>query len=132
MTDNLQQMKTMLSGVLGVDDTSIGLHSNLLKDLAAESIDFIDIAFQIEQTFNIPGVKPAQIFPVFLREQSILFKDGALLPDLKEKLVTEYPFLQDQTIARFEREQIYDVFFDVSTLLEYVNYKQKLESPVLV
>jgi acyl carrier protein len=43
----------ILSDVLDVDESEITLKSNLMNDLDAESIDFLDITFRLEREFGI-------------------------------------------------------------------------------
>lgn len=128
MSQNFEVMKALLSEVLGVDEGEVKPDSNLIRDLAAESIDFMDIAFQIEQKFGIPDIKPAALFPAFLREQTTIFVDGALVPEIKQRLQAEYPFLRAEHLQRFEKEQTHEIFFDISTILAFVEYRQNLQA----
>lgn len=43
----------IISDVLSVDEAEISLNKSLIKDLGAESIDFLDLIFQIEREFKI-------------------------------------------------------------------------------
>jgi acyl carrier protein len=38
---------------LNLDDAKVHLHSNLINDLGADSLAFLDIVFRIEQAFNV-------------------------------------------------------------------------------
>ena len=113
--------------VLGVDESTIRNDSNLIDDLAAEFIDFLDISFQIQKEFGLPEIKPGDIFPAFLREldQSTVFQGDELAPAVKQRLLKDYPFLAGAPIERFAREKEFGVFFDVSTLVAFVDYKTK-------
>ncbi|HYO77156.1 MAG TPA: phosphopantetheine-binding protein [Thermoanaerobaculia bacterium] len=46
-------MTRIVADALEVSPDEVGLHSSLLDDLDAESIDFIDIVFRLESAFNI-------------------------------------------------------------------------------
>lgn len=47
------QISAIIADVLMLDASEIQLNSRLIDDLGAESIDFLDLAFQLEKTFNI-------------------------------------------------------------------------------
>ena len=51
-----QNIKAMLEEVLGVDAQEITLAANLVDDLAAESIDFVDIIYALEQQYKLTMV----------------------------------------------------------------------------
>ena len=120
----LEQIRNILAEVLSADSDSINEDSNLVSDLAAESIDFVDIAFHVEKAFGLKNVSPAIMFPAFLREQKEIFADGKLIPEIRSRLVTEYPFLGNERIARFEATQSFEVFFEVGVLLSFVEAQQ--------
>lgn len=122
MSKTLERMKEVLSEVLGVDPAEIKENSNLINDLAAESIDFIDVAFQISTEFGIPDVKPGSLFPAFLKEQANIFVDGKIDSNISLRLKADFPFLEDTDITRFEEEKSFEVFFDVSILVKFANY----------
>ena len=46
------KIQEALVDALGVDDDEVTLEATLVGDLEAESIDFLDIAFKIEQAFD--------------------------------------------------------------------------------
>lgn len=124
MSKTLERMKEVLSEVLGVDPADITENSNLINDLAAESIDFIDITFQISTEFGIPDVKPGSLFPAFLKEldQANIFVDGKIDSNISLRLKADFPFLEDTDITRFEEEKSFEVFFDVSILVKFVDH----------
>ena len=47
------RVKATVAESLCVEPEEVELSSNLIKDLGAESIDFLDIMFRLEQEFNI-------------------------------------------------------------------------------
>ena len=82
---SVEVVKEILVDVLGVDDSDIKEDANLIDDLAVESIDFIDIAYGIEQ--EVDGkVNPGDIFPAFLREADLFDTTGALNKEVTDKL----------------------------------------------
>ena len=47
------KVRQIVAASLCVDLDEVNLKSNLMKDLGAESIDFLDIMFRLEKEFNI-------------------------------------------------------------------------------
>ena len=47
------KVREIIADVLVIDEESISLHSRLIVDLGAESIDFLDLVFQLEKEFGI-------------------------------------------------------------------------------
>jgi acyl carrier protein len=47
------KVRQIVAEVLGRDVAQVTLASNLMDDLAAESLDFLEIVFKVERTFDI-------------------------------------------------------------------------------
>jgi acyl carrier protein len=47
------KVKEIIADVLVIDESDISLTSRLIVDLGAESIDFLDLVFQLEKEFDI-------------------------------------------------------------------------------
>ena len=47
------KVREIIAEVLVMDEDDISLHSRLIADLGAESIDFLDLVFQLEKEFKI-------------------------------------------------------------------------------
>ena len=47
------KVQKIIADVLVVDEDNVALTSRLIGDLGAESIDFLDLIFQLEKEFNI-------------------------------------------------------------------------------
>jgi acyl carrier protein len=52
-TEVEQAVREIVAGALARDVATVALTSNLMDDLGAESLDFLDIVFQVEQRFSI-------------------------------------------------------------------------------
>ena len=48
-----EKVRNVLIDALGVDDDEVTLDSTLVGDLGAESIDFLDIVYNLEKTFDV-------------------------------------------------------------------------------
>lgn len=47
------KVREIIADVLVIDEEEVSLNSRLIGDLGAESIDFLDLVFQLEKEFNI-------------------------------------------------------------------------------
>tara|TARA_Y100000310_G_C20660654_1_gene804537 strand:- start:1253 stop:1492 length:240 start_codon:yes stop_codon:yes gene_type:complete len=53
MTEIADKVIDILSKSMGIDDNSIKLESNLINDLNLDSLDMLDLSFQLEQEFHL-------------------------------------------------------------------------------
>ncbi|MBT4887053.1 MAG: hypothetical protein HOK97_15570 [Deltaproteobacteria bacterium] len=119
---SVEVVKEILVDVLGVDDSDIKEDANLIDDLAVESIDFIDIAYGIEQ--EVDGkVNPGDIFPAFLREADLFDTTGALNKEVTDKLEKDYSHIRSNVIADFSKSQDPNVFFSVQVLSDFISHR---------
>jgi len=78
-----EEVKSAISSALGVDQASILAASVLTRDLGAESLDFLDISYHLEQTF---GFKMARHFVLehaeeMFGEGKAIDENGCLTPE---------------------------------------------------
>ena len=85
----LAKVQETLENALGVDDDEVTLEATLVDDLGAESIDFLDIVFQLEKTFGVK-IPRGELFPEGLAADATLVTDGKVndagIAALREKL----------------------------------------------
>lgn len=83
------KVQEVLIDALGVDDDEVTPEATLNGDLGAESIDFLDIVFKLEQTFDFK-IAQGELFPENVAQDPRYVKDGKVTPEgiaaLKEKL----------------------------------------------
>lgn len=79
----LGELKKAIVGAIGISEELIGPESVLTRDLGAESLDFLDINYRVEQTF---GLKMARYSIVVHAEE--LFGEGSVL-DAHARLTQE-------------------------------------------
>lgn len=72
----IEELKKAIVETLRVEEKSISAESSLTKDLGAESLDFLDINYRLEQTF---GVKMARHF--ILEHLEDMFGEGTAIDD---------------------------------------------------
>lgn len=72
----INEVKSAISSALGVEEASILPESVLTRDLDAESLDFLDVSYQLEQTF---GFKMARHFVLEHAEE--MFGEGKAIDE---------------------------------------------------
>ena len=60
--DIFSKIQEVLDDALGVDEDEVTPEASLTADLGAESIDFLDIVFRIEKTFDVK-ISQGELFP---------------------------------------------------------------------
>lgn len=73
----IKSVKIIISQALKAEEEKIDLMSSLIKDLGAESIDFLDIVFRLEKTFKIK-IPKGELFPEKLLTDTRFVKDGRI------------------------------------------------------
>ncbi len=116
------KVQETLVDALGVDDDEVTLEATLSGDLGAESIDYLDILFRLEKSFDIK-IPRGELFPENLSAADSSFvKDGKITESGIEELRTKMPhadfdgFLEDPRV-----EKIQDLF----TVKMIVNFLDK-------
>ena len=117
-----KSVKTIISQALKVDESKIALYSSLIKDLGAESIDFLDIVFRLEKTFKIK-IPKGELFPEKLLTDARFVKDGKITAAGVEELQRRIPnanweeFLKNPMVANLG-----DIF-TVGMIVDYLSEK---------
>ena len=87
--DIFEKIQEVLDEALGVDEDEVTPQASLTSDLGAESIDFLDIVFRLEKTFDFK-ISQGELFPENLTENTDWVADGNLtdagLSMLKERM----------------------------------------------
>ena len=87
--DIYAKIQDVLDDALGVDEDEVTAEASLTADLGAESIDFLDIVFRLEKTFDFK-ISQGELFPENLTENPDWVDDGKLtdagLDMLKERM----------------------------------------------
>ncbi|OGW84061.1 MAG: hypothetical protein A3C47_00105 [Omnitrophica bacterium RIFCSPHIGHO2_02_FULL_51_18] len=81
----LKNVKVIISQALKAEESKVHLHSSLIRDLGAESIDFLDIVFRLEKTFKIK-IPKGELFPEKLLTDARFVQDGKVTPAGLEEL----------------------------------------------
>jgi len=114
-----EKVKEVLVNALAVDDEEVTKEAKLSADLGAESIDYLDITFQLEKAFGIKIPKgeliPENLFsnPEYVQNGKLTEKGLAEL-DARMAFADLSAFKADPDINKFR-----DIF-TVDTLVRYV------------
>ncbi|MDR1959534.1 MAG: acyl carrier protein [Planctomycetaceae bacterium] len=90
--------KTLVEALV-VDEESVTPEATLLGDLGAESIDLLDIVYQLEKTFNIK-IEQAELIPTDLLNSTQYVVDGKLTADGLSELRKRMP---NANLENFEK-----------------------------
>jgi acyl carrier protein len=73
----IKQVRGIISQALKADEQKVTLEASLIKDLGAESIDFLDIVFRLEKTFKIK-IPKGELFPEKLLTDARFVSNGRI------------------------------------------------------
>ena len=117
-----QKVQGVLVDALAVDEDEVTPDATLVGDLGAESIDFLDIVFKLEQAFGFK-IGQGELFPENVTQDPRFVKDGKVTPEgiaaLREKLphVDFSAFEKDPQVAKVGE------IFTVEALVRFVENK---------
>jgi acyl carrier protein len=112
------KVKEVLVAALAVDDEEVTPEARLTEELGAESIDFLDITFQLEKTFGIK-IPKGELIPESLFSNPDFVKDGKVTPAGVAELKARMPFAD---LSKFEADPDIKKFTDVFTVDVIVRY----------
>lgn len=122
-----KKVQAVLVDALGVDEEEVKPESIIKDDLGAESIDFLDIMFRLEKSFNIK-IPRGELMPENLVSDPTLVQDGKVTPKglamLKEKMPHNPNFAEFEKDSQLEKMSR---LFTVDAIVSYVQWK--LENP---
>ena len=118
-----QKVQEVLVDALGVDDDEVTAEAVLIRDLGAESIDFLDIVFRLEKAFEIK-IPREELFPAeSLINNPGFVKNGELTDTGLNELKNKMPYTD---LAEFEKDpninNLGDLF-TVNTIVSYIDSK---------
>jgi acyl carrier protein len=106
---------------LGVDEDEVTPDASLTADLGAESIDFLDIVFKLEQAFGFK-IQQGELFPENVTENPEFVQDGRVTPTgiaaLKERL-------PHADFSRFEQDPEVTKVAEIFTVDAVVNFVER-------
>lgn len=113
-----EKVKEALVDALGVDDDEVTEDATMVGDLGAESIDFLDIVFKLEQSFGIT-IPRDELFPDDILTNAEYINDGKVTEDGLAKLKDRMPFAD---LSKFEQNPMVQDFGNMLTVKDLCNY----------
>jgi acyl carrier protein len=121
--DIFEKIQEVLDDALGVDEDEVTPEASLTADLGAESIDFLDIVFRLEKTFDFK-ISQGELFPENLTENEAWVADGKLTDEGLAMLRDRMTHVDFDSFANSERNitAIGDLI-TVNSLVNFVEIK---------
>ncbi|QDS96836.1 acyl carrier protein [Adhaeretor mobilis] len=119
-----EKVQEALVDALGVDDDEVTPTATLRGDLDAESIDFLDIVFRLEKSFDIK-IERGELFPEDLFNDTQYVDDGKMNPAGIAALKERMPFAD---LSKFEANPAVQNLAEqltVQDLCNFVDHKLK-------
>ncbi len=116
------KIRVALVDALGVDDDEVTPDATLTGDLGAESIDFLDIVFRLEKTFDIK-IPRGELFPESLLTDATYVQDGKFTPAGLDELRKRMPFADVEAFAKNPKATEFGNLFTVAMMAKYVESK---------
>ncbi len=114
-----KKVQEVMVDALGVDDDEVTAEAILMRDLGAESIDFLDIVFRLEKTFEMKILRE-ELFPAeSLMNNPEFVKNGKLTETGLTELRNKMPYID---FAEFEKDPDINKLGDLFTVGVIVSY----------
>ncbi len=120
--DILSKIKEVLVDALGVDEDEVTPEARLTKDLGAESIDFLDITFKLEQVFGFK-IPQGELFPESAAQDPQYVADGKVTPKGLTEMKRKLPHIDFSEFEKNPRLADIGNVFTVDVLVNYVERK---------
>ena len=113
-----EKVRESLVDALGVDDDEVTAEATLVGDLGAESIDFLDIVFRLEKSFDIK-IPRGELFPEDILTNTDYVVDGTINAEGIAELKKRMPFAD---LSKFEENPVVQEFATSLTVQDMCNY----------
>lgn len=115
------KVKDLLVDALAVDEDEVTPEARLTTDLGAESIDFLDIVFKLQQTFGIT-IPQGELFPEGVAQNAEFVKDGRVTASGIAGLKAKLPHVD---FSSWEKDPVLKTVASVFTVTTLVNYVER-------
>ncbi len=121
------KVQEILCDALGVDEDEVVPEATLTDDLGAESIDFLDIVFRLEKSFDIK-IPRGELFPDNVLSDERYVKDGQITPEGLQELRARMPYADvDKLEANPDIKEMSQVF-TVDMICRFIEGKVGVEN----
>lgn len=114
-----QKVQENLSQALGIEKDEIHPESSLVRDLGAESIDFIDILFRLEKAFDIK-IPNGELFPGNIFADERFVSQGRVTEAGLQELKAKVPYLDIDAFSKDPQVSKLGDYFTVQMILNYL------------
>jgi len=121
-----EKIQAALVEALGVDEEDVTTEATLVGDLGAEPIDFLDIVFRLEKSFDIK-IPRGELFPEDVLTNSEYVHDGRVTEAGLAELRSRMPFAN---LDEFAKNPVVQDFANLLTVADMCRFiETKLEVP---
>jgi acyl carrier protein len=117
-----EKVRAALEDALGVDEDEVTPEATLVGDLGAESIDFLDIVFKLEKSFNIT-IPRDELSPEDILTSSQYVQNGLVTGEGMSELKRRMPWANLSSFEKNPRVQDFGNLLTVGDLCNYVETK---------
>ncbi len=117
-----EKVRNCLVEALGVDEEEVKPEATIMNDLGGESIDFLDIVFRLEKTFNIK-IPRGELFPESILSNEAFVKDKRVTAAGLEELKKKIPYANVSAFEKDPRIANFSNLFTVDMICRYVESK---------
>ena len=114
----LSKVQAALVEALGVEPDEVTAEARLVGDLGAESIDFLDIVFRLEKTFDIK-IPRGELFPEDILTNAQYVENGRVTPEGLQQLENRMPFAD---LSAFRANPLVQDFSNLLTVKDMCRY----------
>lgn len=116
------KVRDVLVDALAVDEDEVTPTATLTGDLGAESIDFLDIVFKLEQAFRFK-IGQGELFPDNVQQDPRYVKDGKITPEGITALKARLPHADFSALERDPQIGKVGSIFTVDSIVRFVAKK---------
>jgi acyl carrier protein len=116
------KVRDVLVDALAVDEDEVTPTAALTTDLGAESIDFLDIVFKLEQAFNFK-IAQGELFPDNVQQDPRYVKDGKVTPEGIAALKARLPHADFSKLEGDPQISKVGGIFTVESIVKFVEKK---------
>jgi acyl carrier protein len=117
-----EKVRGVLVDALAVDEEEVTPEATLTGDLGAESIDFLDIGFKLEQAFGFK-IAQGELFPENVQQDPQFVQDGKVTPKGIAALKQRLPHADFSRLEKDPQVSKVGEIFTVEALVRFVERK---------
>jgi acyl carrier protein len=116
------KVRDVLVDALGLDEDEVTPRATLTGDLGAESIDFLDIVFKLEQAFGFK-IAQGELFPENVQQDPKFVRDGRVTEEGIKALKARLPHADFSKLESDPQVGKVGEIFTVESIVRFVERK---------